>query len=95
MTFKQAKIVTLILVLFAVVLCVVGIAGFEEGSATRDQLGYVATGAFAVGLVVMLLWCKCPHCGRRIIRGALLAVKCPGCGKALDPKDAKRLGGKK
>jgi hypothetical protein len=95
MTFKQAKIVTLILVLFAVVLCVVGIVAFEEGSAMRNQLGYIATGAFAVGLVVMFLWCRCPHCGRRIIRGALLAVKCPGCGKALDPRDAKRLDRKK
>ncbi len=95
MTFKQAKIVTLTLILLAVALCVVGLVGFEKGSATRDQLGYIAAGAFAVGLVVMFLWCKCPHCGRRIFRGALLAVKCPGCGKALDPKYAKRLGEKK
>ena len=94
MTFKQAKIVTMVLVLFAVVLCVVGLMGFEEGSAVRNQLGVIASVAFVVGIAVMVLWCKCPHCGRRIIRGALMVKKCPGCGKPLEPKGTKRLGGK-
>lgn len=42
-------------------------------------------GAIAVlcWFLTALLWCRCPHCGRRIIQKILLLRECPACGKPL------------
>ncbi|MFR3291127.1 MAG: hypothetical protein ACLTSG_13290 [Lachnospiraceae bacterium] len=35
----------------------------------------------------MVVWCRCPHCGRRLFYKMFQLKVCPGCKRRLDDKD--------
>ena len=47
-------------------------------------LSAAGLGVLALGLLQMLLFYKCPHCGKHFSMRAKKPQYCPGCGKKLD-----------
>ena len=47
-------------------------------------LSAAGLGVLAVGLVLMLVFCKCPYCGSNFNIRAKLPKFCPACGKRLE-----------
>ena len=41
-------------------------------------------GVLALGVVLMLVFCKCPHCGKHFSLRKQRPGYCPECGKKLD-----------
>lgn len=37
----------------------------------------------ATTIYVMVTYCRCPHCGKRILTGILVATTCPSCRRSL------------
>ena len=47
-------------------------------------LSAAGLGVLAVGLVLMLAFCKCPHCGAHMRLRERKTGYCPACGKRLE-----------
>lgn len=47
-------------------------------------LSAAGLGVLALGVVLMLVFCKCPHCGAQLEPRGPVPKFCPNCGKELD-----------
>ena len=47
-------------------------------------LSAAGLGVLALGVVLMLVFCKCPHCGKHSSLRKQRPGYCPECGKKLD-----------
>lgn len=81
MSFKLARWVTTLLLFLA------GASFSAAAYAGRSTLQTILLLLGAAEVIAWfgtgILWCRCPHCGRRVTRGVLLASVCPGCGGNL------------
>jgi len=95
MKFKTATKTANALVACSVALCVIGLFFNNQYASIRLLLTAGALLLLSAGLIVTLVFCKCPHCGKRIFFGAATVVYCPNChrnletGKKVSPKKAR------
>ena len=47
-------------------------------------LSAAGLGVLVLGVVLMLVFCKCPHCGAHMEPRGPVPKFCPNCGKELD-----------
>ena len=57
--------------------------GNRRQSLTMSAVG-AGLGVLALGLLQMVLFYKCPHCGARLEPRGPVPKFCPNCGKELD-----------
>ncbi len=84
MKFKTATKTANALVACSVALCVIGLFFNNQYASIRLLLTAGALLLLSAGLIVTLVFCKCPHCGKRIFFGASRAVYCPKCRRNLE-----------
>ena len=76
MKFDKARNLVKFLLAMCLVFCVVGIA------ASGSQTGVIST-FISTAFFVIAVYCRCPHCGKRIYLGLFKAVNCPKCRRNL------------
>ncbi len=81
--FERGRRIVLIFVILAVVLGVAALMFTKEDS--REQMILVIAAFVCVAAVVISarLFCRCPHCGKRIVNGVLVLKVCPRCKHSL------------
>ena len=72
-----------------------GLLLFGEGTMQQAVCVLLAAALIAAVIVVALLECRCPHCGKRIISGVLVLSTCPRCKHNLYTGDKPKKGKKK
>ena len=95
MKYSAATRVTKTLVICSVVFCAVGLLLGASNAPLRLTLTAAALLMLSAALIVTIVFCKCPYCGKRIFFGAATVVYCPNChrnletGKKVSPKKAR------
>ena len=77
MKFDKARNLVKFLLAMCVVFCVVGIVTNGSGLGGLSLLFSMLF--FVLSVVVILAYCKCPHCGKRIYLGLFRISDCPKC----------------
>ena len=78
-SYERGRTIVRILVVLAIALGVFALMFSQENS--PQQIALVIGAALCVVgvIVVALVLCVCPHCGKRIISGVLVLRVCPRC----------------
>jgi hypothetical protein len=85
MKFTTASNLAKTLIVISVVFCVLGLVlSGEAYLALRAWMTLFAVLLLIAALVVVLVFCKCPYCGKRIFFGANRVVYCPNCRRNLE-----------
>lgn len=83
MSFSTARRVLPVLAGLAVA-CTIGSMALRDGNYSLALVLTIAALVFlAAAVLVMALWLKCPHCGKRLIQSGIRIDKCPYCQKKL------------
>ena len=67
----------------------VGLAGhffLAEGSTAYLFAEIVTAALFIAGILVVIIWCRCPFCGRHLFYKMFQLKVCPQCKRRLDEK---------
>lgn len=83
MKFDRARNLVKLLLVLCVVLCVTGVAMTNTGNAFASYSGIISIVCFVLAFVVVILYCRCPYCGKVIYLGLFKAVSCPHCRRNL------------
>ena len=92
MKFETAKKTVMILMFLSVGACVVGLLVGSENAGI-----YLLAAIFLMTLSMgaLLLWCRCPWCGKAIFKNLYSVKVCPGCRRELTTgKKKKGKGGR-
>lgn len=81
MKFDKARDLVKFLLAMCIVLCLAGIA--TSGSSAGGIAALLSAVFFVMAFVVIIAFCRCPHCGKRIYLGLFKAVNCPKCRRNL------------
>lgn len=83
MKFDRARNFVKLFFALCVVCCVVGIAMSGSSSALALYAPILSLIFFGLAFVVIIMYCKCQHCGKHVYLGLFKAVNCPRCGRNL------------
>ncbi len=72
------------MMVLAILICVLGIITFKEGSSEMKICMAAAVVCMVAGLAACYLWCRCPHCGSRLFRKVMSLKACPHCGRDFE-----------
>ena len=81
--FERGQKIVKILIALAIGLCVAALMFSRENSTQQTWLIAGAATCLVGVVVVALRFCRCPHCGKRIINGVLVLKVCPKCKRSL------------
>ncbi len=82
-SFVQGREFAKRLMIAAVVCAVMGIVCEQAGSAFAPILLVLTLIISVFTVYVIAKYCRCPHCGKRIMTGVLVATTCPSCRRNL------------
>ncbi len=81
--FERGRNIVKVLVALAVAFSLIALMFTKENTSQNLYL-ILAALACIVGVVfVSLRFCRCPHCGKRILNGVLVLKVCPKCKRSL------------
>lgn len=88
-SFNTAKIIGAIELLLAVILAAVRFFVKDLPQQVSSALLIIAVLLVFGWIIVTVVWCRCPHCGRVISKGVFMTDHCPYCNMPLSdgPKD--------
>lgn len=86
MKFSTAKYLVLSILLFALALGFVGLFVFEEGTRQLVILEIICVSLLGVGIVIGILWCRCPYCKKSLFIRMFKYTRCPKCNRRLVDK---------
>ena len=96
MKFSKAASYAKTLILIALVLCILGLTMTgAELTTIRTAASITALILIIIAVVLVLMYCRCPYCGKRIFFGVSRVKYCPDCrrdletGKKVSKKKAK------
>lgn len=81
MKFDKARNLVKLLLVMCVLLTLVSI--FAEDSTAATPCAVLSILSFVGAIIVIALWCRCPHCGKHIYFGLFKAANCPKCKRNL------------
>jgi len=85
MKFSTASNFAKTLIICSMVMCILGLFLTDESYLMfREGLTIGAFLCLLIALFVILTYCKCPYCGKRIFFGATKVVYCPNCRRNLE-----------
>lgn len=82
MNHKTSRI--LMWVLFLLGLIILGLSAFIRNSNVPYLFVYIGGAVMASGILVAILFLRCPHCGGRLYTHGFSPDHCPHCGEKLD-----------
>ena len=83
MKFDKARNLVKLLLGMCIVSCLASIIANDSSAQMSSVFGVLSAVFFALALIVIGLFCKCPNCGTRIYLGLFKAVNCPNCKRNL------------
>ncbi len=84
MRFDKASTLARGLIIGSAVLCVLGLIIDKELSGIKMLVTLGALLLLVSAFIIVMVFCKCPYCGKRIFRGASSVVYCPNCRRNLE-----------
>ena len=84
MDLKTAKTLTIVSMVLSVACAVIGLVGYSPENPARTYLAVVAFALMALALIFLLVFCRCPWCGKRISSGLMKLKVCPHCNRDLE-----------
>lgn len=92
MKFETAKKIVMVLLFLSAGAC---LAGLLLGGESAGLYVLAAIFLMLLSMGALLLWCRCPWCGRLIFRNLYSVQVCPGCRRNLTTgKKKKGKGGR-
>ena len=85
MKFSSAKAVSMGMLLAGLAIGVASALMFEEGTAAYTGSAVLLISVFVAAIVIMVVWGRCPNCGKHLFYGLYKWKVCPKCRKKLDP----------
>ncbi len=70
-------------ILFAVACVMAVVSVMIKSVPVAAGLLYGAAGVLVLGVIVSVIFYRCPYCGRALAKGARTPATCPHCGEAL------------
>ena len=94
MKFGTAKSASLGMLLAALAIGVSSLFMFEEGTAAYNGSAALIIGLFIASLLIMIIWGRCPYCGKHLFYGLYKWKICPKCRRRLSAGDKYTPSGK-
>ena len=82
-TFEYGQKLAKYLIGFAVVVCVSSVLFMPKGSLLQTISALMGLALLAATVYVTIKYCRCPHCGKRIVAGVFAVKNCPACHRSL------------
>lgn len=86
MKLGTAKVLSMASLLLGLAVGLLGHFLLEEGTSSYLLAEILTALLFIAGLLIVVVWCRCPHCGRRLFYKMFQLKVCPGCKRRLDDK---------
>ncbi|MBQ8217029.1 MAG: hypothetical protein IJZ91_03600 [Oscillospiraceae bacterium] len=87
MKFGTAKAASMGMLLAALAIGVASLFMFEEGSSAYMGSAVLLIILLFSSVAIMIIWGRCPYCGKRLFYSLYKWKNCPKCRKALKPGD--------
>lgn len=81
--FERGRSIVKVLIALAVACALIALMFTHENSQQQAFLMLGSLACLAGVLIVSARFCRCPHCGKRIINGVLVLKVCPKCKRSL------------
>ena len=84
MNFDRARNLVKFLLVFCLALGLAGIITADTGMAYSVYFALASMLCFVLAFVVIVLFCKCPYCGKVVYLGLFKATHCPKCRRSFE-----------
>jgi hypothetical protein len=81
--FERGRRIVVAMIAITILLSAATLLFTEDGSTERMVLTLAAFGGLIGTVGATLHFCRCPHCGKRILAGVMVATVCPKCRHSL------------
>ena len=78
MKLGTAKVLSMASLLLGLAVGLLGHFLLEEGTSSYLLAEILTALLFIAGLLIVVVWCRCPHCGRRLFYKMFQIKVCPG-----------------
>ncbi len=91
MSFEKARKTASTMIIVGIVISLFSMFTLPKGSIEYMLGGIIGILLLGGAIALCAVYCKCPHCGKRILFQVLSVKKCPHCGKDVlkAPKKSK------
>ena len=84
MQIKTARRLLMFFMIVAVALALIGLIFLEPGTVISVYVTLISFGCMVAAIIILLGYCKCPWCGKRITANLMKAEYCPYCKKDFE-----------
>ncbi len=81
--FERGRRIVIVLISMAIVLGLAALMFTKENTTENAVLAVSSLLCIVAVIFAALRFCRCPHCGKRIINGVLVLKVCPNCKRSL------------
>lgn len=79
LSFRTARITASATLLLSVLAAALRWAVFAANDLISRTLLALTFAGFGAWFIITIVWCRCPHCGHRIIQKVWIISECPAC----------------
>ncbi len=79
MKFDKARNLVMFMLVMCIAACVGSVIANDFDVALANMFGLMSGLFFILAAAVIVVFCKCPHCGKRVFFGMLKYKTCPNC----------------
>ncbi len=96
MNFEKARKIANTLIPIGMVIAIISVVLLPKDSPAYLSGSLIGIFIIIISISICVIWCKCPHCGKRIFFKVLSIKRCPHCNKLLSkpPKGKNKYGEK-
>lgn len=84
MQIKTARRLLMFFMIVAVALALIGLIFLEPGTVISVYVTLISFGCMVAAMIILIGYCKCPWCGKRITANLMKAEYCPHCKKDFE-----------
>ncbi len=88
--FERGRTYSVVLIAMTIALSVISLMFTKSGTTESMALTISALLCAIAAVVVVVKFCRCPYCGKRVITGVLVVETCPKCRRSLTTGDKVR-----
>lgn len=81
--FERGRRIVLVMIAVALALGLGALLFTQEGTVENTVLAVASLVGIVAVIFAAMHFCRCPHCGKRIINGVLTLKVCPNCKRSL------------
>ncbi|MCR5137875.1 MAG: hypothetical protein K6C12_12450 [Oscillospiraceae bacterium] len=81
--FERGRRIVIALIALAVAFGLAALMFTKEGTTENMVLALASLACIIAVIAAAMRYCRCPHCGKRIVNGVLVLKVCPSCKRSL------------